>query len=118
MKQKGFFWHVHHDKLLEYCYSYEERADYIKNEKQEKEIETRLRLFKPIKDVKSLPKEWHEAYKKLNEVNKRWNEVNKKWNEANKKRKEADEKCLPELEELHKKECGCSEWNREEIVFK
>ena len=49
MKQKGMFWHVHHDRLLEYCYSYDERVVYIEEHKPADEVETRLRLFKPVK---------------------------------------------------------------------
>ena len=86
---KGFYWHVHHDKLIEWCYNYQERVEAIK-EKPKNEIETRLRLLKPVKNFKVLPKKWVEAYKKF----------------------------MPELEALHKKECGCKEWNGKEIVFK
>jgi hypothetical protein len=48
-KQTGMFWHVHHDKLLEYCYTYDERMAFIKKYKPEYEIDERLRLFKPVK---------------------------------------------------------------------
>jgi tetratricopeptide (TPR) repeat protein len=57
--KKGMFWHVHHDKLIEYCYNYDERVECIKNNKPKDEIETRLRLFKPVKG--KLPKEVIEA---------------------------------------------------------
>jgi len=40
MKQSGFFWHVHHDVLMEWCYDYEERVDYIENYKSASERET------------------------------------------------------------------------------
>jgi len=33
MIEKGFYWHVHHDNLLEWCYGYQERVDYIKEKK-------------------------------------------------------------------------------------
>ena len=56
--KSGFYWHVHHDKLIEYCYDYDERVDYIKKEKPRNEIETRLRLFKPVKHLERLPKEF------------------------------------------------------------
>jgi hypothetical protein len=49
-RTKGFYWHVHHDsQLLEWCYDYEERLDYIKNKKPENERELRIKLFQPIK---------------------------------------------------------------------
>ena len=124
-KQSGFFFNVHHDKLIEWCYSYDERVDYIKARKPKNEIKTRLRLFKPVKDIKAIPKEyrearkkWEEAWKKLEEARKKWKEAGKKWEEAEEKWEEAEKKCAPQLEKLHKKECGCKEWNGKEIVFK
>ena len=54
-KKKGIFWHVHHDKLIEYCYDYDERAAYIRQRKPANEIGIRLRLFRPVKG--KLPKE-------------------------------------------------------------
>src|SRR3990167_9166809 len=103
---KGFYWHVHHDNLVEWCYNYQERVEAIK-EKPKNEIKTRLRLFKPIKDVKALPKELFEAYKKRYEGYEKWYEAHKKWDEACKK-------FMPKLEALHKKDCGCKEWNGKE----
>ena len=116
--RKGFYWHVHHDKLIEWCYDYQERVDYIKSEKPTNEIETRLRLFKPVKNIKGLPKEYVEAWKKYDEAWKKYVEARKKCDEARKKCDEAWKKCDFELEALHKKECGCKEWNGKEIVFK
>ena len=57
--QTGFFWHVHHEVLIEWCYSYNERASYISEQKREDQKETRLRLFKPVKG--KLPQEVVEA---------------------------------------------------------
>ena len=51
MQQTGFFWHVHHDELLEWCFGYDERFLFIKHEKAEVEQEPRLRLFQPVKGV-------------------------------------------------------------------
>ena len=49
MKQIGLFWHVHHGILLEWCHSYNERAVYIRMEKEASELVLRLRLFRPVK---------------------------------------------------------------------
>lgn len=46
--QAGFYWHVHHEVLLEWCYNYEERADYIRRRKAPDEVGVRLRLFRPV----------------------------------------------------------------------
>ena len=64
--QTGFFWHVHHDRLLEWCYSYNERASYISEQKREDQKETRLRLFKPVRGT--LPQEVVEAGRVLDKA--------------------------------------------------
>ena len=64
--QTGFFWHVHHRVLLEWCYSYNERASYISEQKREDQKETRLRLFKPVKG--KLPQEVVEAGRVLDKA--------------------------------------------------
>ena len=167
MKTKqGFYWHVHHDKLVEYCYNYKERAEYIKKNKPKHEIKTRLRLFKPVKG--KLPKEIIEAGRNYDGVCRKWVEAGRKYagawqkcdevwqkcdevealrkyieawrkyieavrklNEARRKCAEAGRKYIevwrkcdevlkkhkPFIEKLHKKECGCKEWNGERIVF-
>ena len=146
--KKGFYWHVYHDKLIDWCYDYQERVNYIKIEKPKNEIKTRLRLFKKVKA--KLPKELVEAGKKYIEAGKKCIEAGKKYGEAGKKyceaekeydeawkkygeawkkyveawkksieaEKEYDEAIVKlQLEKLHEKECGCSEWNGEELVF-
>ncbi len=45
----GLYWHVHHDVLLEWCYDYDDRAEYIRTQKPEGERELRLRLFQPVR---------------------------------------------------------------------
>ena len=64
--QTGFFWHVHHEVLIEWCYSYNERASYISEQKREDQKETRLRLFKPVKG--KLPQEVVEAGRVLDKA--------------------------------------------------
>jgi len=64
--QTGFFWHVHHRVLLEWCYDYDGRASYISEQKREDQKETRLRLFKPVKG--KLPQEVVEAGRVLDKA--------------------------------------------------
>jgi hypothetical protein len=52
---KGWYWHVHHKALVEYCYDVEGRHEYIKNNKPEHEVETRLKWMTPV--LGELPKE-------------------------------------------------------------
>ena len=47
----GFFWHVHHDLLLEYSGDIQERIEYIKTRKPAREIDLRLRLMRPVKGI-------------------------------------------------------------------
>ena len=46
---RGLYWHVHHDRLVEWCYDYDERKAYIRTEKPKKERALRLKLFQPVK---------------------------------------------------------------------
>src|SRR3989339_660135 len=80
--QTGFFWHVHHRVLLEWCYSYNERASYISEQKREDQKETRLRLFKPVKG--KLPQEVVEAWQAYI---KAWQAIDKVWQAYNRARR-------------------------------
>ena len=135
----GMYFHCHHNVLCGWVYDYQKRVDYIKNYKPKNEIKTRLRLFKKVKG--KLPEEFVEAEKKFVEAEKKYDEAWKKYDEARGKyvkarekydeaRKkfieaeknlvEARKKYAPEIEKLHKKECGCKEWNsnKQELEFK
>ena len=137
MTKKGFYWHVHHDILLEWCYDYGERVKFIKNYKPKNEIKTRLKLLKPVKG--KLPQELVEAGQKCDEAWLKYKEAGQKYNEAGQKYEEAQQKYneawleyyearqkynealaknKKKIEALHKKECGCKEWNGKRIVFR
>ena len=45
----GLYWHIHHTRLCEECYSYRERAKNIIFWKEKAEIKRRLELFTPVK---------------------------------------------------------------------
>jgi len=64
--RQGFFWHVHHEILIEWCHSYDERAEYIRTKKSSDEQETRLRLSQPVKG--NLPKKVIEARRAYDEA--------------------------------------------------
>ena len=124
---KGLFWHVHHDVLCEWSNNIEERIDYIKKNKPEGEIETRLRLLKAVKG--KLPEEfykankaWYKAWDEANKArNKARNKENKAWYEANKARDKAYKarnKYKNEIEALHKNECPDCPWNGRTIFPK
>jgi len=140
---KGMYWHPHHDKIVEYCWDYEERTEYIRNYKPEHEIETRLRLFQPVKG--KLPDEvvtagiahgeaWiaydkaQAAYRKAcvayykagtayNKARDVYDKAEDAYDKAEAAYRKALSKHMPAIEALHAKECGCKEWNGKEIVF-
>ena len=91
----GMFWHVHHDMLAEWSGDIRERIRYVKEEKPTGEVSTRLRLMKKVKG--ELPAEYMEACQKCGEARQKWKS---------------------ELEAIHKKDCGCKEWNGTKVVFK
>jgi len=75
MRQKsGMFWHIHHNRLVEWSDNIDERIDYIKEKKPANEIETRLRLMKRVKG--KLPKEFVKAEKARS---KAWHKADKAW---------------------------------------
>ncbi|KKR15068.1 MAG: hypothetical protein UT43_C0008G0013 [Parcubacteria group bacterium GW2011_GWC1_39_29] len=129
--QKGFFWHVHHEVLIEWCYySYDGRASFIRTDKPKSEQETRLRLFKPVKGT--LPREVVEAGQALDKASqayvKAWQayvETGRAYDEASQAYQAYDEawqvlnealrKNMPAIEALHKEECHNCPWDGKTI---
>ncbi len=141
MIKQGFFWHCHHDVLVEYCYDYDERVQFIKKNKPKNEQKLRLRLFKPVKGKlpkavittgKAYAKAW-EAYAKAWEAyDKAWEVYAKAWEACVKAQKvydKAQEACvkaweaydktlktnLVAVEKLHTKECPNCSWDGKNI---
>ena len=121
--QSGFYWHVHHDVLIEWCYNYQERVDFIRNKKAESERELRLRLFRPVKG--NLPEEVVRAGQVLNEAKQAYfksrqayyearQAYDKTWRTYNEAVRTFDEALIRNkkaIEELHAKECPNCPWN-------
>ena len=85
-----YAWHVHHEALWEdLTEPIERRIQYIKENKPQKEIATRLRLLKPVKDTSLMLK--------LAPIDKDYED----------KRAPIDKA----IEKLHKKECPNCPWN-------
>ena len=71
MATTEFYWHIHHDVLLEETSNIQERIDYIKAEKAEAEIPLRLKLMTPVLHPEKLPvsfRKAREAYDKAREA--------------------------------------------------
>src|SRR3990167_9554360 len=112
----GMAVHVHHDKLFEYCYNYQERVDYIKNNKPKNEIKIRLKRFVMLSKEQAaiLPAQFVKTCQKYDEAWQKCDEAMQKYYEARQKYDETWKKCQPQLEEIHKKIGGCKEWNGKE----
>lgn len=61
MNQRGLALHLSHDQPFGYCYSYNERVAYIKENKPSDEIPLRLRLFQIVPE-KKIPGRDSQAY--------------------------------------------------------
>jgi hypothetical protein len=120
MPTSGFYWHCHHEKLVEWCYDFGERVDYIRTQKQEDEQETRLRLFKPVRG--KLPKEVVEASRAYAEASRAYDkarracvEAYRAYDEASQAHDEAIARHLPAIQALHAQECPNCPWDGETI---
>ena len=127
MKKSGLAIHCHHEMLIEYCYDYDERVRYIKENKPISEQKTRLRLFKLLPDeaIKELPivlvkvyaelgkacAEWDKADAALDKADAEWkkadaarDKADAKWNKADAARDKADAKWNK----------ACASWKKED----
>ena len=110
------FWHIHHEVLLEWSDDIQERIDYIKAHKPPHEVETRLRLLKPVQGA--LPPKLVKAkaaYAKARDAFVKARVAYAKARDAYDKAKAAYNKaydeCLPQIEALHALECPGCPWN-------
>lgn len=139
-----FYWHVHHHVLCEPLIGpIEQRVEFIKQNKPESEIETRLKLMKPVQG--ELPatllragdayskggvayRKAEVAYLKASEpfcvapeaYNKgvAYAKVGKAYEKTRKAYDKALEACQDEIESLHKQECKDCPWDGETIFPK
>ena len=120
MKQNsGIVKHLHHNYLFEWGWGFRERIEAIDTGKPEHQGATRKRLlgFLTKKEIAMLPKDFVDICKVYGKADQKREEANQKRREAIQKWEEVYLKYKPQLEEVHKKICGCKEWNGEEIVF-
>ena len=138
-KKSGLAFHCHHDRLYEFVYDYDERVNYIKQNKPADEIELRLRLFKPIleqlipgrnsKEYAAYGKTWAAYGKKWAAYDKaraacvrKWAAYGKTWAAYHKASVACDKawaaydkKYGHEIENLHRKLCPDCTWNGKTI---
>ena len=126
-----FYWHIHHDILVEPLLEpIKNRIAYIKSEKPEDEIETRLRLMKTVKGElpKKLMDTWeayaqawvacdqalaacNQAWKVSDQVRKAYKQARAPYDQARKAYDQAHAAYKPQVEALHKIECPNCPWN-------
>jgi len=81
MKKLKFYWHIHHDILVEpLTEPLKNRIRYIKENKPENEIELRLKLLKPVKG--KLPKRVIKAEEAWNKAEEAYDKAEEAWNKA------------------------------------
>ena len=121
--KSGFFWHIHHEILLEYSYNIDKRVAYIKSYKPKDQIEIRLRLMKPVKgelpqEVVKARKVYNEARNAYNEAENAYDEAENAYDEAENAYNEAIQRNKIVIEELHRKECPNCPWDGKTIFPK
>ncbi len=126
MKTKGFYWHVHHSHIVEYCFDYQNRVDIIQQTKPQYEKEPRIHLMQPVKG--KLPKAVIKAGRafvkklkvemKLTPNSSNWYKVWVKTEKAEKLFHKTLKENKEALEKLHAEECPDCIWNGTEMVFK
>ena len=99
----GFYWHVHHDILLEWCYDYPGRVDYITREKHPSEVPLRMRLFQPVKGL--LPGALGQAQQTYDQA--QWQARTQAWQGFH----QAQRAYHTEIQALHAQECPGCPWN-------
>jgi len=120
--RQGFFWHVHHERLMEWCHNYDERAEYIRTRKPKNERETRLRLFQPVKNLpgevikarRVYDEAWRayvEASRACDKACQACDEAWQAFNEASRTYYEAVNRNMSAIEALHTEECPNCPWN-------
>ena len=123
--KSGFAFHLPHDRLVDFCFDYDERVKSIKVDEPQDEQALRLRLLQMIPESR-LPrplieawetynearKTYHEAWKTFAKAEKACLEVWEAYEEAGKVFDEAEEAyeeawkiCEPELIKLHEELC-------------
>ena len=83
-----YYWHIHHEILMEGSENIEERIKYIKSSKPDSEIELRLRLLKEVKG--ELPQAYRDAEKAYRDAGKAYPAAGKAYLDADRAHLDAD----------------------------
>ena len=121
--KSGWYWHLHHDVLVEFTHDIDERWDYVVRDKPERELPTRLRLMRPVagkipvaldKACSELAKardelakaraEWDKANAELAKARAEWDKARAEWDKARAEH-------MPDILALHAVECPGCPWD-------
>lgn len=130
----GFYWHVHHKRLVEWCYDYYERVRHIRTQKDSRERPLRLRLLRP---VQNMPKSILRAHRALIRADQAHDRANDRfWRISSPQRERALDRAKERLskaekvfelafnvdkrviERLHKNQCPNCPWDGDTIFPK
>ena len=129
MTKPTLYWHIHHEILIEETTDIQERIDYIRANKPEKEIPLRLKLMTPVLHPEKLParfrkamEAYYKAPKARDKASKAYYKAGeayyKAWKAYDKVREAYDkawEACVQQIEKLHKEEHPDCQWNGKTI---
>jgi hypothetical protein len=117
MSELTFYWHIHHDVLVEPATEpIEQRSEYIRQRKPANQIETRLRLLKPVKG--ELPQAFVEARRAYDEASRAYEEAWRVYDDAWLAYDDARGAHKTEIEALHAQECPDCPWDGKTIFPK
>jgi len=122
-KQIKAYWHVYHNRLLDFSEDINERIEYIRRCKPTDEVFLRLDLLKEVRGI--LPEElvkagkaWWKAYKaykneylSLTHREESLLNATRTFGEADTKLIKVSLKYRQEIEDLHEEECPNCPWN-------
>ena len=116
----GLAFHVHHNRLIEWCWNFEERVKYIKENKPLEEQEIRLRLFRLIPpdtlpaNLQKAEAERDKADAERDKADAKRNKAYAEWEKAYAEWRKTD----ADLDSLHAELCPNCPWDGETIFPK
>src|SRR3990167_6593259 len=87
------------------------------DEARQKYVEARQKYDEARQKYVEARQKYDEVSQKYDEARQKCVEARQKYDEVWQKYVEVWQKYKPQLEEIHKKICGCKEWNGKELVF-
>ena len=122
MTKPTLYWHIHHEILIEETFNIQERIDYIRTNKPEKEIPLRLKLMTPVLHPEKLPARFRraseacfKAWEALGKESEAYYKASKAYYKAGEAYYKALEACVQQIEKLHKEEHPDCQWNGKTI---